>query len=148
MDQLADQQTQDAWHGILLAHAKVVRALEVDLAADADLPITWLDVMKRLYDHPDRQLRIHELSDASLLTRSGLTRLVDRIEDAGYVCREHSATDRRGVYVVITQSGIAKMDALWPAFIASIQRHFGQHLDPSDTKAVIEATSKILNHPA
>ena len=147
MDELADQQTQDAWLGILSAHAKVVRALEADLATDADLPITWLDVMKRLYDHPDRQIRIHELADASLLTRSGLTRLVDRIEQVGYVSREHSTTDRRGVYVVLTQTGIAKMDELWPAFIASIQRHFGQHLDPADTKALIQATSKILNQP-
>ena len=147
MEQPADQATQDAWLGLLAVHAKVVRALEADLAADADLPITWLDVMKRLYDNDDRRLRIHELADASLLTRSGLTRLVDRIEQAGFVERLHDTTDRRGVYVVLTEAGIDKIDQLWPAFIISIQRHFGSHLKPTDTTALIKATTKILATP-
>ncbi|MFW2383980.1 MAG: MarR family winged helix-turn-helix transcriptional regulator [Acidimicrobiales bacterium] len=141
----ADQETQDAWKGILFTHAKVVRALEADLLASADLALTWLDVMNRLNEHPDRRLRFHELAERSLFTRSGLTRLVDRIEKAGYVEREHSSDDRRGVYVTLTNAGAAKLESLWPEFTASIQSHFGQHLNRGDIKALIAATDKITS---
>ena len=145
MEDQADKETQDAWKGILFAHARVVQALEADLLASADLPLTWLDVMNRLREHPDRRLRVHELAERSLFTRSGLTRLVDRIENAGYVEREHSRDDRRGVYVTLTDLGAAKLESLWPDFTASIQHHFGQHLDRDDIKAIITATDKIIS---
>ena len=141
----ADQETQDAWKGILFAHSKVARALEADLLTNADLPLTWLDVMNRLNEHPDRRLRVHELAERSLFTRSGLTRLVDRIENAGYVEREHSRDDRRGVYVILTDAGAAKLESLWPDFTASIQHHFGRHLDRDDIRAIIAATDKIIS---
>jgi DNA-binding MarR family transcriptional regulator len=118
-------------------------ALETDLLTYADLPLTWLDVMNRLNEHPDRRMRVHELAERSLFTRSGLTRLVDRIENAGYVEREHSREDCRGVYVTLTDSGAAKLESLWPEFTASIQHHFGQHLDRDDIRAIIAATDKI-----
>ena len=145
MTDSADQQTQDAWKGILFAHSQVVRRLEADLAEYSDLPLTWLDVMNRLNEHPQRRLRVHELAEKSLFTRSGLTRLVDRIEGAGYVRRRHSSEDRRGVYVELTDLGVAKLDDLWPDFTRSIQQHFGQHLTPTDTSAIIAATRKIVD---
>ena len=145
MPDQADQATQDAWKGILFAHSKVVRALETDLLSYADLPLNWLDVMNRLNEQPDRRLRVHELAERSLFTRSGLTRLVDRIEEAGFVEREHSRHDRRGVYVILTDSGAAKLESLWPDFTASIQHHFGHHLDRDDITAIIAATDKIIS---
>jgi DNA-binding MarR family transcriptional regulator len=144
MTEQADQATQDAWKGILFAHSRVVRALEIDLMDYADLPLNWLDVMNRLNAHPDKRLRIHELADASLFTRSGLTRLIDRIEAAGFVRREHSRTDRRGVYVALTDAGVGKLETLWPDFATSIHEHFGQHLSHEDIEAITVATSKIL----
>ena len=147
MPDRADQETQDAWKGILFAHSIVVRALEADLLAYADLPLTWLDVMNRLSAQPDGRLRVHELAERSLFTRSGLTRLVDRIEEAGYVTRHHSSEDRRGVYVILTDAGAAKLEALWPDFTASIQQHFGQHLNHDDIQAIITATNKVISPP-
>ena len=144
MTEQADQDTQNAWKGILFAHSQVVRALEADLMAYADLPLNWLDVMNRLNEHPDKRLRIHELADASRFTRSGLTRLIDRIEEAEYVRREHSSTDRRGVYVKLTDKGALKLEELWPDFTTSIQHHFGRHLNRSDINAITRATNKIL----
>ncbi len=141
----ASQQTKDAWKGILFAHSRIVRAIEADLADYSDLPLTWFDIMNRLDEAPDKRLRIHELADASLFTRSGLTRLVDRIEQAGYVSREHATHDRRGVYVALTPDGIDKLDTIWPNFAITIQEHFGRHLTTTDTKALITATNKILN---
>jgi DNA-binding MarR family transcriptional regulator len=144
VDKRADQQTLEAWKGILFCHARVVRALEADLVRSADLPLTWFDVMMRLNEQTDGRLRVHELADASLFTRSGLTRLIDRIEEAGFVVRQHSSEDRRGVYVVLTEEGRNKIAELWPEFTASIEEHFGRFLSSAEEEAVIATTERVL----
>ena len=144
MNKSSEQEMVDAWRGVLFAYSKVMRALEADLLEQHDLRASWFDVLGRVRQAPGQRLRIHQLEEASLLTRSGLTRLVDRIEEAGLVRRERSASDRRAVYVAITQAGIDRLDEIWPDHVASIQNHFGQYLDPSDAKALQTATEKIL----
>ncbi len=135
----------DAWRGFLFAHAKVVRALEADMIEQHDLPLTWFDLLSRIKQAPGQRLRMHQLEEASLFTRSGITGLADRIEKAGFVRRERSAEDRRGVYLAITQAGTDKIDEVWPDHELSIQSHFGQHLDPKGAKALQAVTEKILN---
>ncbi len=135
----------DAWRGFLFAHAKVVRALEADMIEQHDLPLTWFDLLSRIKQAPGQRLRMHQLEEASLFTRSGITGLADRLEKAGFVRRERSAEDRRGVYLAITQAGTDKIDEVWPDHELSIQNHFGQHLDPKGAKALQAATEKILN---
>jgi DNA-binding MarR family transcriptional regulator len=139
-----DQDVREAWGWLLFLHAKVLRALEADLLEQHDLPITWFDILNRLREAPDQRLRMHELERASLFTRSGLTRLVDRIEAAGLVRRERSEEDRRGVFVVITEAGNEKIDDLWADHMASIHKHFGQYLDREDVDAIKRVASKIL----
>lgn len=141
---MEDHVAVDAWRGILFAYSKVFRALEVDLLEHHDLPAAWFDVMARVRQAPGQRLRFRQLGDVSLLTRSGMTRLVDRIEAAGYVRREPSPEDRRGVYVVITQAGIDKLDDVWPDHVASIQEHFGKYLDQDDAIALRAAAEKVL----
>ena len=132
------------WGWQLLAYVKVLRALEADLLEQHELPITWFDVMNRLWAAPGQRLRIGELEEASLFTSSGITRLVDRIEAAGFVRRERSAEDRRGVYVVMTQAGNDKLNEVRPDHVASVYQHFGSHLDREDGEAVEIAAKKIL----
>ena len=139
----AEREMLDAWTGLLFAHARVIRGLEVDLLEQHDLPLTWFDIMSRVKQAPGRRLRMHELEDASVFTHSGITRLVDRVEAAGYVRRERSPEDRRGVYVAITAAGIDKIDEVWPDHVASIERHFGRHINGQDAKALRHASSKI-----
>ena len=138
----------DAWRGFLFAHAKVVRALEADMIEQHDLPLTWFDLLSRIKQAPGQRLRMHQLEEASLFTRSGITGLADRLEQAGFVRRERSAEDRRGVYLAITQAGTEKIDEVWPDHRFSIQKHFGEHLDRKGAKALQAATEKILNHNA
>ena len=145
MTKSLEQGIIDAWAGVLFAHAKVLRGLEADLLEQHDLPVTWFDVMGRLKQAPGQRLRMHELEEVSVFTRSGLTRLVDRVEEAGFVRRERSAEDRRGVYVAITQAGIDKIDEVWPDHVLSIQKHFGRYLDRKDAEALQTATEKILS---
>ena len=135
----------DAWRGFLFANAKVVRALDADMLEQHDLPLTWFDLLGRLRQAPDHRLRMHQLEETSVFTRSGITALADRLETAGFVRRERSAEDRRGVYLVITQGGIAKIDEVWSDHEYSIQQHFGQYLDAKDAKAINTASKKILD---
>jgi len=141
-----DQTTLDAWRGLLFAYARAIRGLEADMLEQHDLPITWFDVLSRLSQSPDGRLRMHELEGVSLFTRSGVTRLADRLEAAGLVRRERSPEDRRGVYLVITAAGRAKIAEVWPDHTASIQKHFGQYLDAGDAESLRATIAKILEH--
>jgi DNA-binding MarR family transcriptional regulator len=138
----------DTWKGFLFAHARVIRGLEGDMLEQHSLTLTWFDVMSRLRQAPQHRLRMHELEEASVFTRSGMTRLVDRIEAAGFVRRERTPKDRRGVYVAITPAGVDKIDEVWPDHVASIKRHFGRFMDPTEATALRQATQKIRNGEA
>ena len=138
-------ETLEAWRSVLFAQAKVLRALEADMMEQHDLPTSWFDVLGRLNQAPEKRLRMHELEESVIFTRSGITRLADRIEEAGLIRRERSPEDRRGVYLVITEAGIAKIDEVWPDHLVSIQKHFGQHLSVKDVKSLRSATQKILD---
>jgi len=145
MNENLEPRMLDAWRGFLFANAKVVRALDTDMVEQHGLSMTWFDLLSRIKQAPGQRLRMHQLEEASLFTRSGITGLADRLENAGFVRRERSVEDRRGVYLAITQAGIDKIDEVWPDHQLSIQNHFAQHLDPEDVKALQATTQKILN---
>jgi DNA-binding MarR family transcriptional regulator len=101
--------------------------------------MSWLDVLAQLYDAPGNGLRMQELEERSLFTRSGLTRLVDRIEAAGLVRRERVPGDRRGVRVVLTPEGRRRHDAAFVEHLRVIEREFGGRLTPTEQQAVADA---------
>ena len=129
----------DAWRGVLFANARVLQVAEPDLIATVGIPLTWLDVLAQLYDAPDNSLRMQELQQRSLFTRSGITRLVDRVEAAGLVRRERVAGDRRGVLVVLTPEGFGKHQAAFAAHWPILEREFGRRLTPDQQRAVADA---------
>jgi DNA-binding MarR family transcriptional regulator len=142
-----DQPYFDAWRAFLNAHAALMRRIEDALAA-ADLPpLSWYDVLWPLHRASERTLRMGELS-ASVVTisRSGLTRLVDRIEEAGLVRRQASANDRRGTEVVLTNEGAAMLRRMWPVYAAEIQRSFVDALSQKEAVAVRDALSHVHVH--
>src|SRR5918997_3145626 len=100
-----DERHLAAWRTFITAHAAVIDAIERDLRAAGVISLTWYDVLIELAEAPNRRLRLHELARAVVLSRSGLTRLVDRIEAAGLLHREACAEDRRGAYAVLTAEG-------------------------------------------
>jgi len=129
----------DAWRGVLFATSRTLQIAEPDLIAKAGFPLTWLDVLAQLYDAGDDGLRMQELEARSLFTRSGLTRLVDRIETAGLVRREAVPGDRRGVRVVLTAEGRRRHDAAFIDHNILIERKFGRRLTEVQLRAVAEA---------
>ena len=129
----------DAWRGVLFATSRTLRIAEPDLVERAGFPLTWLDVLAQLYDGPEVGLRMQELEQRSLFTRSGLTRLVDRIEAAGLVRRETVPGDRRGVRVILTPEGRRRHDTAFADHLKVIEREFGRRLTPAQQQAVAEA---------
>jgi DNA-binding MarR family transcriptional regulator len=129
----------DAWRGVLFASAKVLRIAERDLVEREGFPMAWLDVLAQLYDAPGNGLRMQELEERSLFTRSGLTRLVDRVEAAGLVRREPVPGDRRGVRVVLTPDGRRRHDEAFVEHLRVIEREFGGRLTPAEQQAVADA---------
>ena len=131
----------DAWRGVLFAGAKVLRVAERDLIAREGFPMAWLDVLAQLYDAAGNGLRMQELEERSLFTRSGLTRLIDRVEAAGLVRRESVSGDRRGVRVVLTPEGRHRHDEAFVEHMRLIEREFGGRLTPAEQQAVADALS-------
>lgn len=132
------------WRRFLEAHALVVGALEAELDDARGLPLAWYDVLLSLQETPDRRLRMQDLARRVLFSRSGLTRLVDRMVDAGYVTREPCEDDRRGTYAVLTPAGATCLRAASGVHLRGVRDHFSRHLDDADIAALARAFDKVL----
>jgi DNA-binding MarR family transcriptional regulator len=132
-----------AWRAFLQAHSVVVSRVESMLQASCGLPFTWYDVLFQLAEAPEGRLRMHELADAVLLSRSGLTRSVDRIEAAGLVTRRAIPDDRRGTHVAITDAGREKLAAAFPVVRQAVLEHFAAHLSGEDVESLVRILGRI-----
>lgn len=131
-----------AWRAFLNAHARVIRRIESDLA-DAGLPpLAWYDVLWALYRSPERRLRIHELADEVVLSRTGMSRLVGRIEAAGMLRREPVPADGRGAYAAITDAGVALLRRMWPVYERGIEELFAGPVG-RDADALRESLERV-----
>ena len=133
----------DAWRGVVFANARVLRAVEPSLEKAFGISLPFLDVLARLYDAPDHRLRMQELAEQSLFTRSGMTRLVDRVETAGFVKRESVPGDRRGVYVLLTREGERVLEQAMAQHRSDVQRVFASRLSPEQHRAVADALAQF-----
>jgi DNA-binding MarR family transcriptional regulator len=113
-----------SWRALLNAHARVIQQVERDLQAEELPPLSWYDVLWALYRAPGRRLRISELADQVVLSRTGMVRLLDRIEAAGLLRREPVPEDRRGTYAVITGDGVETLRKMWPVYARGIEALF------------------------
>ena len=102
---LLDREELGAWRGLLRAHAGLTRELDAELAREHDLPLSSYEVLLFLNDSEEGRMRMSELADSVLLSRSGLTRLVDRLERQGLLRRERCESDARGLFAEITPEG-------------------------------------------
>lgn len=121
-----------AWRGFLRAHREVVTHLDEELQRAHDLPLSSYEVLLYLAEADDGRLRMGELADRLLLSRSGLTRLIDRLERRGLVVRERCQEDARGFFARITPQGRDLFAASRPDHLDGVRRHFLSRLDPID----------------
>lgn len=146
MEQNPGEARMTAWRAFLHAYATLIPILEREMQEDKGLPLVWYDVLAQLSDSPeDGRLRMQHLAGSVLLmSRSGLTRLIERMEKEGLVIREHSLEDRRGVYAVITPKGRTTLEQALPGHIRGIQEHFLRHLSDEDIHGLHVALAKVL----
>lgn len=132
-----------AWRTFLAAHATIIRALEAELEADQDLALSDFDVLAQLHA-AGGTLRMRDLAERVLLSRSGLTRRVDRLEGAGYVARAACEEDRRGSYAHLTDEGRTRLLRALPVHLQGIEQHFIALLDAGELAAIGATLAKVV----
>ena len=125
-----------AWRGMLEAHARVTRQLDAQLRAEHGLSLSAYEVLMFLADAPGHRLRMSEIADRALLSRSGCTRLVDRLARQGQVTRCADAADGRGLHAQLTKAGLAKLTAARGTHHDGIRWFFLNHLTTTDQIAL------------
>jgi DNA-binding MarR family transcriptional regulator len=116
-----------AWRGLLRAHAHLVKALDSELEQAHGFQLTSYEVLLYLEQADDDRMRMCDLASCVLLSRSGLTRLIDRLEREGLVARHSCEQDARGAYAGLTAAGHAKLAAVRPTHLDGVRRHFLRH---------------------
>jgi DNA-binding MarR family transcriptional regulator len=144
VDEGLEQRRNACWRTFLAAHAAAIDRIERDLTEEGLMPLSWYDVLLALYEAPERKLRMHELARAILVTRGGLTRLVARIEEAGFLRREPDPTDGRGLYAVLIEEGLEALRRTWPTYARGIAEHFGKHLNDEEVEVLDRALRRVL----
>ena len=134
-----DDPRLDAWRTFLFAHAQVRRQLERELQAEQEMSLGEYEVLLFLAYSEERRLRMSELADRMVLSRSGATRLVDRLEAAGLVERVSCDTDRRGQWAQLTRGGYERLRAASPTHLRGIAEHFLDRI-PADELAALRGT--------
>ncbi len=140
------QPTQDqlaAWRVFLEAHARITGLLARELQERAGLPLAWYDVLVQLSEAPGGHLRMTELANRVLLSKAGLSRLVDRMAAAGLVDRQACPSDRRGTDLLLTQRGTSALDLAAPIHLAGVWEHFSRHLSPEETAAIAGGLARV-----
>ena len=133
-----------AWRGMLRVYASLVRALDAELDSSHGVPISSYEVLIHLADAPEGRMRMRDLADAALLSRSGLTRLVDRLEREGLIERASCPSDARGAYAVITDAGRELLSRARPAHRADVRRRFLAHFDEDELVQLASYWERVL----
>ncbi|HEY4280806.1 MAG TPA: MarR family transcriptional regulator [Conexibacter sp.] len=137
-----------AWKGMLRVHASLMKALDAELEATHRLPLTSYEVLMQLAEAPDQKMRMCDLADSVLLSRSGMSRLVDRLERDGLLERAACTNDARGSFAVLTVAGRELLDAARPTHHAGVRRLFLEHFDEDELELLSSYWAKVLTAQA
>ncbi|MFL5798216.1 MAG: MarR family winged helix-turn-helix transcriptional regulator [Actinomycetota bacterium] len=133
----------EAWGSLLRAHATLVRRLDTDLERETGLALADFDVLAQLAA-AHGELRMTELADRALISRSGMSRRVARLVGEGLVRRDRAGTDARGVVVALTEAGIARLVETAPVHARGISELFVAHLDDQEIALLERALNKVI----
>lgn len=135
-----------AWRGFIRAHAHVLAHLSQELQAEESLPVTWYDVLVQLSEADGRRLRMQDLADRVLLSQSGLTRLVDRLEDAGLVERMRCSEDGRGLFAQLTTAGLDTLRRAYPTHLRGVRSWFSDLLTDDEAAVLARVLTRIADN--
>ena len=125
-----------AWRGLLRVHAALVKALDDELEAEHGLPLSSYEVLIHLREAPGQRLRMAELAERALLSRSGMTRLVDRLERDGLLARDKCEKDARGCFAVLTPDGSAYLERVRPTHLDGVRDRFLRHFTAAELEVL------------
>jgi DNA-binding MarR family transcriptional regulator len=137
-----------AWAQLLRAHSALTRRFSTELLTMHGLTLSGYEVLLHLAHTPDQRLRRVDLAERVLLTPSGITRLLDGLERAGYVRRATSDEDARVSYAVLTDDGYEKLRSAAPAHVGSIREIFGEHFSSDELETLRELLGRLPADPA
>lgn len=132
-----------AWRKYYPSFWRILAAIEADLDA-AGLPsLSWYDALYELYLAPGRHLRMNELARSALLSRSGLTRLVDKLEKERLIERRSCPSDGRVQHAQLTEKGVDMLRRIWPVYRAGIAKYFAAHLTDAEAAQIEKSLGKV-----
>ena len=132
-----------AWRAILNAHTSVVAHAEDALAAAGLPPLAWYDVLWAIRGAPGRRIRMAELASRLTISRGGLTKLADRLENAGLIRREPADDDRRGLYAVLTAEGNTLLRRMWPVYARALRETIVMAISDQEAAQIAAALERL-----
>ena len=133
-----------AWSGFIRAHASIVKDLDADLRDAHGLPLSSFDVLVQLSLAPDDRMQMHKLAEAVHISRSGLTRLVDRLERQGLIARHKGERDPRQVFACITSAGLERLAETTPTHLAGVRKRFLERLTRTQMSQLTAVWNRLL----
>ena len=125
---MAEDSCVAAWRGLLVAHSRLVPVVEADLRAAGQVPLSWYDVLLELSAAPGSRLRMSELGERVVLSRSRVSRVVDELAAGGLAERQPDVADGRSSFAVLTPRGKDALRRAWPVYREAIHRHLAARL--------------------
>ena len=144
MSKELDESWLAAWRTFITTHAVLIDVIDRELVATDCLPLHWYDVLVELVEAPDHRLRMHQLADQTVLSRSGLTRLVDRLERDGLVVRVACPGDARGAFAKLTPAGREKLAAARGTHLRGVRRMFLDLLAEEEQELLGDVWERVL----
>ena len=136
---------QNAWGGFLGVYGRMNRMIEEDLQSHSHITHVEFEILLRLSWNESHRVRIQDLAAESVLTRSGVSRLVERLEKAGLVTREEAPEDRRGAYAVLTDEGAARFQKAVKAHVAFVRENFLSHYSERELEQMAAFWQRLEN---
>ncbi|MCC6339427.1 MAG: MarR family transcriptional regulator [Acidimicrobiia bacterium] len=134
-----------AWRSFMTGHARIAATLDRELQDERGLSLSSYEVLVHLSEAPDRRLRMNELAGKASLSRSGLTRLVDRLQADGLVDRQGCPEDRRGSYAELTSAGERVLEEAWPVHVRGVREHFVGRLSADEITVLGAALRRLAD---
>jgi DNA-binding MarR family transcriptional regulator len=136
----------EPWRAFLTAHARVTRRLDEELRAEHDLSLAEYDALLTIADAPERRIRMRQLADRVILSKSGVTRLIDRLVLDGLVERKACASDARGAEAVLTSAGLERLRRASRTHLRGIAQHFLAAVEDADIPTIQRSMLAVADH--
>lgn len=133
--------------GLLMdTNARLTKDLNDELEKECELPLAWFDALLHLRKVDGGRLKMNEMADAIVHSTGGTTRLIDRLEEAGFVARELCPTDRRAIYVAITDAGNKKLDEALATHLHFLDDKLAERLNERERESLAALLGKLNAH--